>query len=271
MFTDITGRRQAELALRDANDRLEARVQERTAELAAAMHQLEQAHRAQRRFVADASHDLRTPLTVVRAELDLLLGSGMSDLPIGDSLRRALSEVHRLDTLATDLLTLATLDNDDSTSARERVRLDEMLLDSISNLTTVARDKQIAWNIEIEDAIELECHRASLQRAIGNVLDNALKFSPVGEVITVRFARTGGRACIVVSDCGIGIAPEELPRIYDRFYRSDAARHTQGTGLGLPIVKRVVEAHGGEVVVESEQGRGTSVTIALPVDRSSDA
>lgn len=266
MVTDITDRRRAELALRDANDRLEQRVQERTAALASTMRQLEKAHLAQKRFVADASHDLRTPLTVVRAELDLLLAQNPHERGTRESLMRAVAELRRLDHLASDLLALATIDSQGSDTQRAPVRLDEVLLESISNLTPIARDKQIAWNIDIDDAVEISCNRPALQRALGNVLENALKYSPRDAAVGVRFSRDGDLARIVVVDSGIGIAQEDLPRIYDRFYRSDAARSTPGTGLGLPIVKSVVEAHGGSVTVDSTQGKGTTVTIELPID-----
>jgi signal transduction histidine kinase len=264
MVTDITARHNAESALREAHDSLERRVLERTAELAAAIGQLEKAHDAQRRFVADASHDLRTPLTVVRAELDLLLASKDLDERTRESLDRTLSEVRRLDSLASELLELATFDNRDGGPSNEVTRLDEMLLESVSSLTALASEKEIRWNIDIDDAVEIRCNRASLQRAIGNVLDNALKYSPVGGTIDVHFARFGDAARILIADGGIGIPSGDLQRIFDRFYRSDAARSTPGTGLGLPIVRTVVEAHDGHVVVSSEEGRGTVVSITLP-------
>ena len=266
MVTDITPRRRAELALLEAHDRLEQRVQERTAALATTMRQLEKAHSAQKRFVADASHDLRTPLTVVRAELELLLGSPTLDAATRESLRRAASEVHRLDHLASDLLALATIDSQDLGAVRTPTRLDELLLESISNLAPIARERSINWNIDIDDAVEIACNREALQRAIANVLENALKYSRRDGTVDIRFRRTGAEARIEVADSGIGIGAEDLPRIYDRFYRSDAARSTPGTGLGLPIVKSVVEAHGGTVAVDSAQGAGTTVTIVLPID-----
>jgi PAS domain S-box-containing protein len=266
MVNDITARRRAEDALRDARDELEHRVEERTAELAAAMVQLEQAHHVQRRFVADASHDLRTPLTVVRAELDLLLASPLPDAGTRMSLMRALSEVERLDHLATDLLTLATIDSREDGTPRVAARLDEILLESISTLTALARDRRITWSIDIDDAVEIACDRASLQRALNNVLDNALKYSSEESTVAIHFARDGATARIDVRDNGIGIPPRDLPRIFDRFYRSDAARSTQGTGLGLPIVRSVVESHGGRVQVQSEVGKGTLVTIELPIE-----
>jgi PAS domain S-box-containing protein len=265
MVTDITARRRAELALLDANDRLELRVQERTAELAATMQQLEKAHQAQKRFVADASHDLRTPLTVVRAELDLLLAARTHDEATRQSIERAVSEIRRLDRLASDLLALATIDSPDAGGERHAARLDELLLESISNLTPIARERGITWNIVIDDAVETTCNREALLRALANVLENALKYSPRDTAVDVRFGRIDDEARIVVADSGIGIAPEDLPRIYDRFYRSDAARSTPGTGLGLPIVKSVVEAHGGSITIDSTQGSGTTVTIMLPI------
>ncbi|MBC8145580.1 MAG: PAS domain-containing sensor histidine kinase, partial [bacterium] len=151
-MTDITRHKQTEEALRLANDMLEQRVSERTSELAATMRQLELANLGQQRFIADASHDIRTPLTVVRAELDLLLSSGSHDDRTRQALLRAASEARRLDVLTSDLLTLATVN--DVESVREAARLDEILLDSIASFTAVAREKHIAWNIDISEAVE---------------------------------------------------------------------------------------------------------------------
>lgn len=264
---DLTERVRSEELLREANDMLEARVHERTAELALAMHSIETAHEAQRRFVADASHDLRTPLTVIRAEIDLLLSSPSTADAAATraSLGRAAEQARRLEKLATDLLALATLDSAERGERVDNVRLDELLLESISGLASIAGQRGISWNVAIDDAVEIMCDLTSLQRAIVNVLDNAIKYSSLGDAIDIRFVRETDRATIIVRDNGIGIAPMDLPRIYDRFYRSDAARSTQGTGLGLPIAKAVFDAHDGSISVESEQGGGTTVTMVLPI------
>jgi PAS domain S-box-containing protein len=264
MVTDITDRKRAEEALQEAHDKLELRVQERTAEIVAMMAQLEQAHAMQKRFVADASHDLRTPLTVIRAELDLLLNHGNLLPDTRRSLNRVAAEARRLNSLADDLLLLAILDAKDRLSPRQPIRLDELLLESISNLATLALGKEIAWNIEIEEPIELICDPAAVDRAVTNVLENAIKYSPDASVIGVKLSKRDDEAEIEVVDTGVGIPPQDLSKVFDRFYRSDLTRSTPGTGLGLSIVKAVLDAHDGRAVIESTPNLGTTVRLSIP-------
>lgn len=264
MITDITDRKRTEEALREAHDKLELRVQERTAKIVAMMAQLEQTHKVQKRFVADASHDLRTPLTVVRAEIDLLLHQESHMMETRRSLIRMAAEVKRLESLASDLLLLATLDAKTELGPRRLIRLDELLLDSIANLAPLAQGKEIAWNINIDEPIEIICDPAAMDRAITNILENAIKYSPDSSVIAVTLGLRGEYAEILVADTGIGIPREDLQKVFDRFYRSDLTRTTPGTGLGLSIVKAVVESHQGHVHIESEPNIGTSVHIMLP-------
>lgn len=265
MIADITDRKLAEDALQEAFDKLEARVQERTSEIVEMMAQLERAHLNQKRFIADASHDLRSPLTVVRAELDLLLGQAGHDPQLRRSLQRALNEAKRLNTLANDLLLLATLDAGESLSEWNTIRLDELLLECIANLTSLAREKDMSWDIQLEDPVEIVCDTPSLERALTNLLENALKYSPGGNVIQVSLFLADAEAMVIITDSGPGIPSEDIPRVFDRFYRSDQARSTVGTGLGLSIVKAIIDKHNGTVTIDSQYGSGTTVTVALPV------
>jgi PAS domain S-box-containing protein len=264
---DITEHRAAEQALHEAHNRLEQRVAERTAELQQAMAQLQLAHLQQKQFVADASHDLRTPMTIIRADLELLLERAGQDDRARKSLTRALEGIDRLDHLSNDLLTLTRLDGEAGTTSTSLrlLRLDELLLASISNLSLVSREKEISWNIDIDETIEIQDDELSLERAITNVLENGVKYSHKGAVVSVSLKAVGDNACITVSDRGRGISAEDLPRVFDRFYRGDRTRGTRGTGLGLSIVKSVVEAHDGIVTMHSQPGIGTTVTISLPL------
>lgn len=265
MIADITDRKRAEEALQEAHDKLEVRVAERTAEIVQVMARLEEAHKVQKRFVADASHDLRTPLTVVQAEVDLILQQKGLPAETRRSLLRVAAETKRLNSISNDLLLLATLDaRSDESEVRTLERLDELLLEAVANLATLAQEKRLAWSIQIDEPIELLCDPSSLDRAITNVLDNAIKYSPDDSVVTVTLERRDGMALVTVADGGMGIPSEDLPKIFDRFYRSDLTRSTPGTGLGLAIVKAVVEAHGGTIVIESKTGVGTTVQLAFP-------
>ncbi|MEO5930249.1 MAG: PAS domain S-box protein [Candidatus Kapaibacterium sp.] len=265
MITDITERKNAEDALREAHDELEMRVVERTAEIVEMMARLEQIHLNQRRFVADASHDLRTPLTVLRAEVDQLLGRAGLDDATRSALLRMGTESKRMEHLAADLLLLATLDAQQMMTPSNHVWLDGLLIDSVAQLTTIAVEKDITWDVQIEESVEILCNLMMLERALTNVLENAIKYSAGPGTVEVRLARSSDAAIITVRDHGVGIPAGDLPCVFDRFFRGDLTRGTPGTGLGLPIVKAVMEAHCGVVSLASEVGVGTTVTMVLPV------
>jgi PAS domain S-box-containing protein len=262
---DVTERRRAEQELQEANDRLETRVLERTREIVEVMAKLEEAHLQQRQFVANASHDLRTPLAVIRTELDLFQMGGPIDSRTEKTLQRVAAELRMLEQLAEDLLMLATIDQHMPADRSHRVRLDEFLLECIARLTKISQEKNISWDIQIDEPVELRCDSSSLDRAITNVLNNAIKYSYDGGTIRVRLRLRGGDAVVVVADQGPGIPEHDLPNVFNRFYRGDQARNTPGTGLGLAIVKGIVEAHQGTVRIGSRNGNGTTVTIELPV------
>jgi signal transduction histidine kinase len=142
--------------------------------------------------------------------------------------------------------------------------IDELLLDSVSNLTSLAREKNLAWSIRCDESIGVLCDSHAVQRALTNVLENAIKYTRHGSIIDIQIVREKEWVRLTVTDQGEGIPPEDLPRIFDRFYRRDRNRSTRGSGLGLSIIKSVVESHNGEVKVESTVGIGTTVTMVFP-------
>ncbi|MBS1912664.1 MAG: PAS domain S-box protein [Bacteroidetes bacterium] len=265
MVSDITDRKEAERALQEINDRLEVRVAERTAEIVDMMARLEQAHQIQQRFVADASHDLRTPLTVVRAELDLLLQREVHDLSTRQSLLRIANESRRLENMASDLLLLATIDSQRTLTATELIQLDDLLFDCVAQLQTLAADKGISWNIDVQEPVSVRCNGMMLHRAVTNVLENAIKYSGRSSIVEVRLTYQDCTATVEVSDNGVGISQSDLPHVFDRFYRGDLSRQTTGSGLGLSIVKAVIDGHGGAIGIESESGKGTTISMEIPM------
>ncbi len=222
-----------------------------------------------RDFVANVSHELRTPLSILRGYLETLLEDPKQ--PPGELLRIfEVMERHsnRLNLLVDDVLSLARLEGPgvalDLTTIRPAIFLRGIMRDWEKKFTA---KKLTAELVAPEDLPPLAADEARLQEVIYNLLDNAVKYSAVGGKIAVRAASAEGQLNLEVSDNGAGIPARDLPRIFERFYRADKARHRElgGTGLGLSIVKHVVLLHRGRVEAESELGRGTTVRVHLPL------
>jgi PAS domain S-box-containing protein len=259
---DVTRRKRAEQELQEMNELLEQRVAERTSELAQAVQRLEEAHRSQKRFIADASHDLRTPLTVLRSELDLLAMGERIDDEVADAVERMAAEVSLLDQLTSDMLMLARLESDRSVR-RDPIRLDEIVATSIEFLSSIASEKGLTWDVSLEEECPVSGDGRLIGRAVRNVLENAIKYSHPSTAIAVRLRREDAEIVLEVIDSGVGIPQEDLERVFERFYRSDRTRSTPGSGLGLAIVRSAITLHGGSVAIASESDGGTRVTMRL--------
>ena len=218
----------------------------------------------QKRFVANASHDLRTPLTVIGIEIDLLLGTTGFDHETRDIFLQIKKQTGQLEQLANDLLLLTSLDSPARQEPRTPIRLDEFLLECVNELNALAREKDISWSISLDNPVEYLCEIRAIESALRNILENAIKYSRNGGVVEVGLKESDEEIRLTVTDNGIGISKEDINKVFDRFYRSDRTRSTPGTGLGLSIVKAAVEAHEGTVAIESELGSWTRFIIALP-------
>ncbi|MBL0173817.1 MAG: HAMP domain-containing protein [Ignavibacteria bacterium] len=230
----------------------------------AMIERLDVTFKSMQQFIADASHDLRTPLTVVQMELELLLMGQKGDQSTNAALERSLIEVDRLNRLAADLLLLARADAQQLSLHRTAFRVDELLMECAGQLNGLASPRQISFLIDIDQPMEIHADEALLRRAIVNVIDNALKFAPPASSIRIRLLSEESDCCIEISDSGRGIPPEECARVFDRFHRGDTARRTKGTGLGLAIVRAIVEAHHGTVEATSPVGEGATIRFRLP-------
>jgi signal transduction histidine kinase len=251
------------------------RVGDRTDELGqlaatfnAMLDSLEEAYRAQQRFVADASHELRTPLTAIQANLDLLarrsvLSPPERDEAIGDARR----ETHRLVRLVADLLSLARADAG-VPLARRAVELDRLVIETVRDARHLAGNHRL--DVSEVEPIQIEGDSDRLKEVLLILLDNAFKYTPAGGAVSVHLSRRDGRAALAVEDTGIGIAADDLPRVFERFYRADPARTRDpgSTGLGLSIARWIVAQHGGKIVLRSDVGRGTVATVTLPLTPS---
>ncbi|MBI2957468.1 MAG: HAMP domain-containing protein [Chloroflexi bacterium] len=219
------------------------------------------AFESQRQFVADASHELRTPLTVIKGNL-ALLKRDLSDEDRRESLQAMRSETERMARIVDDLLILAEVEGG-QVSRDEKVSLDEVLLDGLTRAQQLAGDRNVVLGRHEDLFVRGDAYR--LKQMVGNLVDNAVKYTPDGGSIALSLVREGGFARIDVADTGPGIGPEHVPHIFERFYRVDKARSRAegGTGLGLAIVKQIAESHGGSVAVSSKPGSGSTFSVWL--------
>jgi two-component system, OmpR family, phosphate regulon sensor histidine kinase PhoR len=218
-----------------------------------------------RDFVANASHELKTPVAAVRALAETLLTALPDDPEAGRQFaERIAREAERLDVLARDLLDLSRVER--GTLDVEPVDLVGLAKEVVGGYEDLATERRVRLRSELQQ-VSMRGDRAQLGLLLSNLLDNALRHTPAKGTVCVRLDAAESRALLQVADTGEGIPARELPRVFERFYRVDKARarQTGGTGLGLAIVRHVAEAHGGTVRVDSELGRGSTFTVALPV------
>jgi two-component system phosphate regulon sensor histidine kinase PhoR len=235
--------------------------------------QLRQVAEVRRDFVANVSHELRTPLSILRGYIETLLDDSDTS---PDELNRILEVMKRhsdrLGRLVDDLLSLARLESVHHNLQFFDLRLSELFAAIVRDWAKKFADKRISVDVQIAPDLPLiHADETRLQEVLYNLLDNALKYSPAGGKIRLQAKRSGGNEIVIsVSDSGVGISESDLPRIFERFYRTDKARSRQlgGTGLGLAIVKHIAQMHGGRVEAESNLGKGTTIRVILPINQT---
>ena len=231
--------------------------------------ELKRADEMRRDFVANVSHELRTPLSILRGYIETMLDD--PKMPRGECARiLEVMEQHskRLGLLANDLLTLAQLESGGSTVQLNQIDLLRLFSDLIRDWKKKFSVKSLKPVVDVSDDCSLiRADEARLREVFDNLLDNAVKYSSKGGEIRLSAARRDHEIVLGVSDNGIGIGSDDLPRIFERFYRADKARSRElgGTGLGLSIVKHIAQLHGGRVEAESEVGKGTTISVILPL------
>ena len=218
-----------------------------------------------KKMTADVAHDLRTPLATIKSHLEGMIDKVIPPSP--ENLESLLEEIDRLTILVNDLQAIAEADNTIHHFQMEPVELKTFLEDLLHKIDPLFKKKQISLQLEEFPPVTLELDRAGLAKIFQNLLANALKFTPNGKAVTVKVNRTDSSVVIEVRDQGIGIAWQNLPYIFERFYRADPSRNREsgGFGLGLTIVKELTEAMGGTVEVESILGAGSIFKIRLPI------
>lgn len=219
-----------------------------------------------RRFTADAAHDLRTPVTALRTEVEVSL---MADRTVEDyrkSMQTVLEEAVNLSRLTEQLLDLSREDHGMIAQSQVNVRLDVVLESVLEVLHTVAQQKKITIDTQQVRPWTVIGDQVRLRRVFMNLLSNAIQYCPAGGLVWIEGSSTPDTTTVVIADNGPGVPAEDLPYIFDRFRRVDQARNRQsgGTGLGLAICKSIVESHGGKIWMESTFGKGTRVYVTLP-------
>jgi heavy metal sensor kinase len=238
-----------------------------TATFNATIERLQKSFAEIRRFTADASHELRTPLTAIRMEAEVALTKPLSLTEHQQLLGSILEECDRLTRLTDQLLALAREDARAARQAHESVELAALVTDVADTMRPLAETKGIRFHVLAGPVAQVRGDPARLREVFLNLLDNSIKYTPEGGEIEVRSDVHGSNAVVVVRDSGIGIPPEHLPHVFDRFYRVDEARTRAegGTGLGLSIAQTIVGSHGGKIELTSTPGKGTTCAVRLPV------
>ena len=228
---------------------------------------LDQSFARQRRFVADASHELRTPVTVIRTITDIALENSLTLDEYSGILRDINCETERLGQLISDLLALARVDEGQLLLDREPVRLDLLALDVAAALEPLALERGITLDVEAPASATVCGDTARLIQMMMGLVDNALIYTNALGTVTLIVTCDRDNARFAVCDTGIGIAPEDVAHIFERFYRADLARSRAagGSGLGLSIVDWIVRSHHGSITVESQEGQGSTFTVTLPL------
>src|SRR6266568_1421845 len=233
------------------------------------MTRLERSFAALRRFTADASHELKTPLTVLRAGVERAITTPNLSQDTLATLEETLQEIKRMTELVDALLTLARADEGTAPLHREPVDLRELVEEVRETGELLAEESGVRVEVATPpEPMVVAVDATRIRQLILNLLTNAVKYTPAGGTVRMQLGSANGRVTLSVADTGIGIAPGDLPHIFDRFWRADSARtrtgERPGAGLGLAISKWIAEAHGGRIDVVSRPGRGTTFTVTLP-------
>ncbi len=264
-------RKAAVLSERDPSSRLPVpRTKDEIAALAGTMNdllgRLHDALARQRAFVADASHELRTPFAVLSAELELAGKPGRSQRELADAVASASEEAARLSRLTDDLLLLATSDEDRLAARAETIDLSALLNRVAEVASARGSAARVTCRADVPDGLTVLVDPGQIRRAVDNLIDNALRFAPDGSQIVITALAEGDDAVIEVTDDGPGFPPDYLPHAFERFSRPDVgrARADGGAGLGLSIVRAIAQAHGGTVAAANQASGGAIVQIYLP-------
>jgi heavy metal sensor kinase len=232
---------------------------------------LEDAFQHINRFSADASHELRTPLTILQLELEDIVQNPTLGPEIADRIGSALEETQRLSRIVESLLTISKLDAGEVKMEKEVINLAELAKSTTEQMKLLAEEKLLTTNCTFDPGVYILGDAARFKQVIVNLIANAIKYTPVGGEIGVSVRSQHGKALLEVFDNGVGIPSNAILHIFERFYRADKARSRDsgGVGLGLAIVKAICSAHGAEVKVSSQEGKGSRFSVEMALARIS--
>ncbi len=216
------------------------------------------------RFTADASHELRSPLGAMRAAVEVALNQPREPREYREVLASLGEQCERLTALVNGLLLLARVDAGEMSVRREPHDLSALATDVAEMYEPLAEERGVQFRSECGSPVSVVGDSARLRQLVTNLVDNAIKFTEPGGSVTLRVEETRGHARLIVEDTGVGIPPDHLPHVFERFYQADPARHLGGSGLGLSICRWIVEAHGGSIEATSGNGSGSSLMVVLP-------
>ncbi len=232
------------------------------------LSELRRLEQVRKDFVANVSHELRTPLASVKAFAETLRSGAWKDAANRDEFLQEIEQnADRMTRLVEDLLTISALESGRMPPRFEPLSLLPVAAEAAASLKPLAGKKRIVLRVEpFGDLPQVRADRGQLKQVLSNLIDNAIKYTPENGTIRLSAAAQAGWVTVSVQDNGVGIPPEDQPRVFERFYRVDKARSREegGTGLGLSIVKHIVEVHGGRVSLESAQGQGSTFRFSLP-------
>ena len=226
---------------------------------------VEQSFEQMRRFMADAAHELRTPVSFLRAHTEVALQRPRTASEYADSLREIGTETDRLGKIVTDLFTLARAESGERTVSRERFFLDDVALEAANDVRTAATLRGVQVDVTDFEEAPVEGDPALTRQLLTIVLDNAIKYTGAGGRVRIGVRDEKARATLVIEDTGIGIPEAALPHVFDRFYRTENARkQADGAGLGLSIARWIADAQHAELSISSHRGQGTRVELSFP-------
>lgn len=214
-------------------------------------------------FIANVSHELKTPLAVIQSYSTILQNSDLSEEERKEYLRKISVSTEQLSTLVSNILKLNKIENSQTEVKNERFNISSQLSQSLLDLENLWEEKNINIDFDVEDDVYINSDEELLQLVWKNLFSNAVKFTPNGGSIGVKLINSGSKTKVVISDTGCGMTEETKEHIFEKFYQGDTSHSEKGNGLGLALVKKIIDLTGGEIEVCSEQGKGTTFTVTL--------